>query len=56
MKLATFKKTPHILDLYNGHSHIAICIIIMINLYFMRWLQLSKYLFGIYLDQVEITK
>ena len=54
--LATFKETSDILDLCNDHNHIAFCIIIMINLYFMRWLQLSKYLFGIYLDQVEITK
>ena len=54
--LATFKETSDILDLCNDHNHIAFCIIIMINLYFMRWLQLSRSLFGTIRDQAEITK
>ena len=54
--LVTFKETTDTLDLYNDHNHIPFYIIIMINLYFMRWLQFSRYLFGIILDQVEITK
>ena len=54
--LTKFKETSDILDLYNGHNHIAFNIIVMINLCFMRSLQPLKYLFGNIIDQVEITK